>query len=249
MKKSVFILLTILISQTYANYIILNEPYQSTNDKNKNEVIDLKSELTFLSENSLILNKLVLKNNTSTEITVKENNKETNEEETSSSSSSKKGPTVSCYWVNTTTLEVWDLSALGRKSSSEVDLTFEYEQRKIAYNFCGNTLAKCNSGPSQVAILQSDGSCAQSLAGKAEDFNLWQMRDPKNNSDGVKITMNAGEACDEKTKHFVTWDLKCNDKLEKGQLKNIEVTRIAENPCFSIKISAETKQCKNINTK
>jgi hypothetical protein len=226
MEKTFIILFCFALNSkfSFSNILLMDkEIYDSTANSLKN--INLVSN-KFLTNSSFV------------EVLPNENMFNANEE------SSSNRPAVSCYWVNTTTLEVWDISALKRKSDSKEDLIIEYEQRKIAYNFCDNTLVQCSSGSSQVAILQSDGTCAQKLAGKAEDFNLWQMRDPNNNTDGVKITMNPGESCMEKLNHLVIWDLKCNDKLKKGQLERIEVSRIVENPCFSIKISAETAECK-----
>lgn len=147
-------------------------------------------------------------------------------------SSSNKGPSVSCYWVNTTTLDVWDLTPLRNKDFKNGDYILNAKNGRMAYNFCNNTLHKCAT-PSQAVRLPPVGdACAKQLAGDAKDFNLWRMMNDKNNSEGVIIFMNYGETCFGDQKFVVQWNLKCNFNMEKGYLNITSPETIDLNTCL-----------------
>lgn len=154
--------------------------------------------------------------------------------------------TVSCYWVNTTTLDVWDLSPLKRKDDED-EKYISTPDGKIAYNFCGNIKAECgNSEKSQAALLKGDTDvCYKRLAGDSGKFNLWKMRNDKNITEGVVIYTNYGEKFGSTDNNYtVIWDLKCNDKLKDGELQITDITGARPLLSYAVKISAETKHGK-----
>ena len=171
-------------------------------------------------------------------------NEEAIETSESSSSSIFDGVKINCYWVNVTTFETWDLTPLARKSDED-ELIINSNKGKMAYNFCGNTKVKCDGkGESQAAALLGDATtCYKQLAGDSKKFNYWKIRNPNNSTDGVKIIMNQGETCSGDIPFIVEWDLKCNDKLEKGKLKFLDEKNIDITSCM-VKIQAESKHGK-----
>ena len=133
---------------------------------------------------------------------------------------------ISCYWVNITTFDVWDLSALKR---GDKDPDHEIEiidtdgpnpgPRKLAYNFCGNIKASCRN-PTQAATLNKE-VCEKELSGDSKNFNLWRMKNPSNNTEGIIIVVNSGEVCQGEEKYNVIWSLTCDDKItEKLKVTN-----------------------------